>query len=104
MQQNIFADTPEIFVDIGIGVAQDRKTLLPQKLVADFIGLFTRNVVMLRAIQFDDQIFSGDIKIHDIGTDDFLPVDHNGQRFEKVVPKMPLVAGHVLPECSGQFG
>ena len=104
MPQDILADTPEISVDIGIGVAQDCEALLPQKLVADFVSLFAGEVVMLRAVQFDDQFLFSNVEIHDIGINDLLAVDHNAEMLEKVVPKMPLVAGHVLPECSGQFG
>ena len=79
MQQDILADTPEIPVEIRIGVAQDGEALLPQKLVADPVSLLTGNVVMLGAIQLDDQLFLCNIKIYDVGTDDFLTVDHDGQ-------------------------
>ena len=104
MPQDILADTPEISVDIGIGIAQDCEAMLPQKLVADFVGPFAGEVVMLRAVQLDDQFLFSNVEIHDIGINDLLAVDHNAEMLEKVVPKMPLVAGHVLPECSGQFG
>ena len=82
MPQDILADTPEIFVDIGIGVAQDCESLLPQELVADFVGLFAGKVVMLRAVQLDDQFLFSNVEIHDVGADDFLTVDSGGELHE----------------------
>ena len=100
MRPDIFADTPEVLVDIGIGIPQDREALLSQKLIPDAISLLSGKIVMLGAVQLDYQLFLGNVEIHDIGRNDLLAVDHNRQLFEKVIPQVPFMPGHIFAEGS----
>ena len=100
MRQDIFANAPEVFVNIGIGIPQDREALLSQKLIPDAISLLSGKIVMLGAVQLDYQLFLGNVEIHDIGRNDLLAVDHNWQLFEKVIPQVPFMPGHIFAEGS----
>ena len=100
MRQDIIADAPEVFVNIGIGIPQDCKALFAQKLIPDAISLLSGKIVMLGAVQLDYQLFLGNVEIHDIGRNDLLAVDHNRQLFEKVIPQVPFMPGHIFAEGS----
>ena len=96
MDQNIFTYTCEMPVQIGIGIAEHGQALLPKIPVPHLVCLLAREAVMLGAVQLDDQLFPGDVEIHDVGTDDLLAVDGQGKRFQKVIPQVPLLTGHVF--------
>ena len=81
MGQNVLANAPKVFVDIGIGVSQDGQAKTLQILIPNAIGLLSWGVIVLRAVQLDDQLSFSNVKIHNIWADDFLAVDHNGETF-----------------------
>ena len=96
MIPDIFTDSRKVFVHIGIGISENRQSLPMQILIPCGIGLLAGQVIMLGTVQLNDQFVFRNIEIYDIGTDDLLPVDGNRERFQKIIPKMPLVAGHIF--------
>ena len=51
---------------------------------------------MLGAVQFDNQLFLGDIEINDVSANDLLTMDGERECFQKIIPKVPLVSGHIF--------
>ena len=102
MIQDIGTDTCEILVDVGIGIPENCQALFTQILIPCGIGLFTGAVVMLGAVQLDNQLLLSDVEINDVSANDLLAMYRDGKCFQKIIPKVPLVPGHIFPEFFGE--
>ena len=67
MGKDVFTNAPEILVDVGVCVPQDGQAQFLQVSIPDAIGLFSWNIIVLGAVQLDDQLPVGNVEIHDIG-------------------------------------
>ena len=84
--QYIFTYRCKMFVYIRIGITQNNESLLREKGIPLLIGGFARFLIVLGAVQFDDQLGSGAVKVHNVAANNFLPPYCQGQTFEEVIP------------------
>ena len=75
------ADRIKSLVDIGIGISDDRESKRMQIGIPLGIVLRTGALIVLRAVQLNNQFGFSNVEIDDIVPNYFLTVDHNGKRF-----------------------
>lgn len=51
---------------------------------------------MLRTIQFDYKLSIGTEKIHNVISNDLLPLEYDREFFQKIIPKVAFFLGHVF--------
>ena len=74
---NVFADTWEIAHDIQVGVTENLNTQRGKVCITNSILLFSVVLLMLRSVQFDNKLFLRNIKVHNIISNNLLPVYHD---------------------------
>ena len=58
---------------------------------------------MLGAVKLNDETSLKTAKIHDIRTNDLLPIDRDRKRLQKIIPKTAFLFRHVSAEKTGIF-
>ena len=95
MMKNIRTDAFKILVDLQIRVAKNGQAKLIQIVIPLLIDGFPRSLIVLRPVQFNDELCGGAVKINDIGSNHFLAMNGNREVLQKIIPKMPLLLCHV---------
>ena len=82
---------------IPVQKTQHAKSMFPQIRLTPLIMIQCLRLVMLRPIQFHDELRAVTDKIHNIWADGFLPLELLRAAFQKIIPKVPLLPRHFLP-------
>ena len=102
-QINLCTHTTKIPVDIPVGESQNLQPQRLQEMRTFRIIMNPLRLIMLRAIQFNDQIGLGAVKVHDETADDPLFVNFHWIIAEKKIPKLTLVGGQLSAKPPGIF-
>ena len=100
---NLCAHTTKIPVDIPVGESQDLQTKSHQELTTFRIISKPMGFIMLRPIQFNDQVGRSTVKVHDGSADDPLFIYFYWIFAEKKVPELTLMGCHLPTKSPGIF-
>ena len=100
---NLCAYTTKIPVDITIGESQNLQTMSRQELRTFSIISKSLGVIMLRAIQFNDQSGRSTVKVYNESADDPLFVNLYWIFAQKKIPELTFVRCHLPAKPPGIF-
>ena len=100
---NLCAHTTKIPVDIPVGESQDLQTKSHQELRTFRIISKPMGFIMLRPIQFNDQVGRSTVKVHDEPADDPLFVNLYWIFTQKKIPELTFVGRHLPAKPPGIF-
>ena len=86
MIQNIFANTLKTLMDICVGITQYFVSLIMKPLITKSILLVMQGIIMLRPIKFYHKFGRCNVKINNVISKGFLPMNSNGQLLQKIIP------------------
>ena len=98
MPQNIGTHTVIISVYLKIGIPQYTQTQAVKIVIPDLVCRLPGRFIVLGTIQLNDDFGFCAIEISDVISEHFLPVERNGKCFEKIIPKVPFLFGHVFSQ------
>ena len=99
---DVFAHAPKITVDFVIRNTQNTKAILLQKSSPHSILYLVCIFIVLRTVQFNDQLGFGAIEIHDIPSQHLLAHEPVRMVAEKIIPQVPFLLGHAFSKLLGQ--
>ena len=86
MSPNIMTYPIKIGVNQSIRVSENHNTKFREIGIAFFIRSFVFRDQVLSAVKFNDDFLAFNIKIDNIIENHFLAVNHDRQRFQKLIP------------------
>ncbi len=96
----IFTYTVEIIVNLIVGYTENAYTVCFEICIPPGVMFLPVFFKMLGAVQFNYHFDFRRIKINNIVSENFLTGKPNRMLPQKVIPKMPLLFGHILPQLS----
>ena len=101
MTGNVLANRLELLIDFSIGISQNPKPPALQIGVPALIVGVSFLEKMLAAIHFNNEIGRSNEEINDIAPQNLLPPHRNRELLEEIIPQVPLLRCHILPQVLG---
>ena len=103
-QVDVLTDTSKVSVHFIIRDTNHLKISAFQLHRSQTILLDISRIKMLGTIQLNHQTCIMTVKIYDISVYDLLPQKAYMITSKKIIPQMPFLFGHILPQCTGIAG
>ena len=94
----MIANASEIAANVKICISQNQKPEAGKKIVSFSVVNQGGFRIVLRTIQLYDSFSLRTVEIHNVVSEDNLPLDRNRQALQKIVPEMTLFLGHVFSQ------
>ena len=98
---NILTHAIEVAVHVRIGITKHSQPQGLQVRIPLSIRPLSLYLKMLRSIQFNNELGFRNIEVHNIFSNHLLPMHSSRQCFQKIIPQMPFLFGHVFAKCFG---
>ena len=96
--QNMIANASEIAANVKICISQNQKSEAGKKIVSFSVVNQGGLCIVLGTIQLYDSFGPRTVEIHNVVSEDNLPLDRNRQVLQKIVPEMTLFLGHIFAQ------
>ena len=94
----MIANAAEIAANVKICISQNQKSEAGKKIISFSVVNQGGLCIVLGTIQLYDSFGPRTVEIHNVVSEDNLPLDRNRQMLQKIVPEMTLFLGHIFAQ------
>ena len=88
----------KVTVNVCVTESNDCQAEVGQILISVHVPLSFVGFIVLGTVQFNDQLCTGTVEIHNIMAELLLSAKCSGVRFQEVIPKVPLLPSHLATQ------